>query len=108
MRKRQVIAIVAVFLLIGLSTWLVLSYFAVVAPEVELRVHTTESIGTVHQLVGVNDYGPDVTELYEDQIAYDLFQSVGLQRFRVWCQFGKQLAEGLGWDWHHTILMVQR
>lgn len=103
MRKRKAIAVAIVFIVIILSSWFVLSYFGVLGPQLELRVQTTEEIGSVNQLVGVNDYGPDVTELYGDQVAYDLFQSLGLQRLRVWCQFGTQLADSLGWGWHHTI-----
>ncbi|MHA2314507.1 MAG: hypothetical protein ACXACF_04380, partial [Candidatus Hermodarchaeia archaeon] len=98
MRKRRMVAIVSVFLLLGMVSWLVLTY-VILPPDAELKVQTTDVIGTVNQLVGVNDYGPDVTGLYEDQIGYDLFRDLGLQRLRVWCQFGAQLAWGLGWGW---------
>ncbi|MDO8125318.1 MAG: hypothetical protein Q6364_13190 [Candidatus Hermodarchaeota archaeon] len=102
MRKRRIVAIVSVFLLLGVVSWLVLTY-VILPPDGELKVQTTDVIGTVNQLVGVNDYGPDVTGLYEDQVGYDLFRDLGLQRLRVWCQFGAQLAWGLGWGWYHTI-----
>ncbi len=103
MRKRKAVAIICVIFLIGISSWLVLSYFGVLGPDLELLVQTQQELEAVHELVGVNDYGPDVTEVHGDQIAYDLFRSLGLQRMRVWCQFGAQLAAGLGWGWYHTI-----
>ncbi|MFX0067301.1 MAG: hypothetical protein ACFFC7_34690, partial [Candidatus Hermodarchaeota archaeon] len=103
MRKKMVIASIALIALIIFASWLVLTYLEFQPAEVELQVQTSQEIGTVKQLVGVNDYGPDVTELYGDQVGYNLFQSLGLQRMRVWCQFGTQLAEGMGWGWHHTI-----
>ncbi len=103
MRKKMVIVVVLLLLLVSLVSWVVLNYLVIRPPDGELRVKTTEYIGHVRELVGANDYGPDVTGLYEDQVAYDLFQDLGLQRLRVWCRFGTQLAEGLGWGWHHTI-----
>ena len=102
MGKRRIVAIVSIFLLLGVVSWLVLTY-VILPPDAELKVQTADVIGTVHQLVGVNDYGPDVTELYEDQVGYNLFRELGLQRMRVWCQFGKQLAWGMGCGWYHTI-----
>jgi len=103
MRKMKAFAIAIVLIFVIFSSWFALSYFGILGPQLELRVQTTDEIGSVNQLVGVNDYGPDVTELYGDQVAYDLFQTLGLQRLRVWCQFGSQLADSLGWGWHHTI-----
>ncbi|MFX1563291.1 MAG: hypothetical protein ACFFDP_08280, partial [Promethearchaeota archaeon] len=103
MRKMKAFAIAIVLIFLIFSSWFVLSYFGFLGPQLELQVQTTDEIGSVKQLVGVNDYGPDVTELYGDQAAYDLFQTLGLQRLRVWCQFGTQLADSLGWGWHHTI-----
>jgi hypothetical protein len=103
MRRRQAVAIVSVFLLVSLSVWLVLTYVLLPASTVELQVMTTQETGIVNHLVGVNSYGPDVTGLYQDSGAYDFLQSLGLQRLRVWCRFGWQLAASSGWGWHHTI-----
>ncbi|MFX1565968.1 MAG: hypothetical protein ACFFCH_08260 [Promethearchaeota archaeon] len=103
MRRRRIIAIGSIFLLLGLAVWLVFTYVVLPVSVVELQVWTAEEIGTVHQLVGANSYGPDITGLYQDQVAYDLFQNLGLQRLRVWCRFGWQLAASSGWETHHTI-----
>lgn len=103
MRKRRAAAIVSVFLLLSLSIWLFVSYVIIPVSNVELRVETTQIAGTVNNLVGVNSYGPDLTGLYQDQVAYDLFRNLGLQRLRVWCRFGWQLAASSGWGWYHTI-----
>ncbi len=103
MRKRRLVAIVSIFLLLSLSIWFVLTYVVIPISNVELRVETSQTTGTVNHLVGANSYGPDITGLYQDQVAYDLFQDLGLQHLRVWCRFGWQLVTSSGWGWHHTI-----
>ncbi len=103
MQRKRVITIVSVFLILSLSAWLVLTYVILPPVEFELQVQTSQTTGTVNQLVGANSYGPDLTGLYQDPVAYDLFQTLGLQRLRVWCRFGWQLAASSGWGWHHTI-----
>jgi hypothetical protein len=79
------------------------TYVVLPASVVELHVWTADEIGTVNQLVGANSYGPDLTGLSQDQIAFNLFQNLGLQRLRVWCRFGWQLATSSGWGTYHTI-----
>nr|MDO8097523.1 hypothetical protein [Candidatus Njordarchaeota archaeon] len=71
--------------------------------EASIEIDGASHAGDIHELVGTNDYGPDVTRLYGDSVAFGLFRDLGLQRLRTWCAFGSQLGYDLGFEYRHVI-----
>jgi hypothetical protein len=78
--------------------------------EATLVVEAGSVIGPNNMLIGMNDYGPDITGLYGDRVAYDLFSDwadppppIMPCLLRTWSAFGSQLGYDLGFGYRHVI-----